>query len=244
MEIVKQEIQIASGQEKMGCYLAHPKAPGRYPAVVVTMEVVGLTDDIRHTSNQFAEQGFVAIAPNLYFRIPGPQTLPYGHLPEALKLAATLTDEGIVRDMSAAIDAVRVHPQSNGKVGVVGFCMGGRIAFLTACRNTTLDGAISFYGGGILRPAQPGAAPAIEYLGSLRAPMIAFFAGQDPHIPLSDGETIGAQAKQLGKQVEVRVYPEAGHGFMCENPGRGSYHEASAKDAWPRMLDFFRQHLG
>ncbi|HLH77211.1 MAG TPA: dienelactone hydrolase family protein [Candidatus Binataceae bacterium] len=244
MEIVGQEIQIASGQEKMGCYLAHPKTPGRYPAVVVTMEVVGLSDDIRHTSNQFAEQGFVAIAPNLYFRIPGPQTLPYGHLPEALKLAATLTDDGIVRDMSATIDFVKDHPLSNGKVGVVGFCMGGRIAFLTACRNSTLNGAISFYGGGILRAAQPGAAPAIDYLANLRAPMIAFFAGQDPHIPLSDGETIGARAKQLGKQVEVRVYPEAGHGFMCENPARGAYHEASAKDAWPRMLSFFRQHLG
>ena len=133
MELLKQELLI--GNEKMPCYCVRPASGGPYPALVVLAAVYGLTTHIRGFAEQFAAEGFVALSPNLYFRLPGQQVAAYDNLRGALALLSQLNDDQIVSDVSAAIDYLKSCDDVNGKVGLTGFCTGGRICLMTTCRN-------------------------------------------------------------------------------------------------------------
>jgi carboxymethylenebutenolidase len=203
------------------------------------MEIFGLNDNIRNLTDRFAAEGFAALAPNLYFRTPD-NVVGYGELPAAFKLAATITDDGLMRDMGAAIDYLKTRKEVKPRFGVVGFCMGGRITFLTACRNPEVAAAVPFYGGGMVTE-QPGKPAPISYVGNLKAPVLAFFGGKDAFIPPSDVEKFRAETQRAGKAVEVVLYPDADHGFMCDE--RPSHHPGHAPEAWAKTVDFFKRHL-
>ncbi len=142
MEVVSSEVTVQTGSEKMPAHLARPASGGPYPAIVVVMEAFGLNDQIKRITNQFASEGFVAIAPNLYFRLPN-NVVGYNDLPGAFRLMGAVKDDQIVADMGAAIDYLKTLKEVKPSFGTVGFCMGGRIAFLTACRNPAVrDGEI------------------------------------------------------------------------------------------------------
>jgi carboxymethylenebutenolidase len=239
MQVLKQEIEIPVGNEKMPCHIACPESGGPYPAIVVVMEIFGLNDNIRNLTDRVAAEGFVALAPNLYFRTPN-NVVGYGELPEAFKLAATTTDDGLMRDMSAAISYLRTRKEVKPKFGVVGFCMGGRITFLTACRNSEVDAAVPFYGGGMVTE-QPGKPAPISFVNNLKGPVLAFFGGKDAFISAGDVEKFRTETQKAGKAVEVVLYPDADHGFMCDE--RPSFHPQHSKEAWGRTIDFFKRNL-
>jgi carboxymethylenebutenolidase len=241
MEIVRQEIEIPTGQERMSCHIARPASGGPYPALVVVMEVFGLNDNIRKLADRFAGEGFVTLAPHLYFRVPGKNVVGYSEMPEAFKLAASLNDDQVVADMGACIDYLKTQKDVKPKFGVVGFCMGGRITFLTACRNSAVDAAVPFYGGGMVT-AQAGRKAPIEYVNQLRAPVLAFFGGKDAFIPAADVEKFRSETQRAAKAVEVVLYPDADHGFMCDE--RPSFHPTHSKQAWGRAVEFFKHNLG
>ncbi|MEA2679859.1 MAG: carboxymethylenebutenolidase, partial [Candidatus Binataceae bacterium] len=177
MEVVSSEVTIPTGAEKMPAHLARPAAGGPYPALVVVMEAFGLNDQIKRITNQFASEGFIAIAPNLYFRQPN-NVVGYNDLPGAFRLMGTVKDDQVVADMGAAIDYLKTLKEVKPSFGTVGFCMGGRVAFLAACRNPAVRATAPYYGGRMVKASAPGAKAPIDYVEGLKAPVLAFFGGK------------------------------------------------------------------
>ena len=239
MEIVKSEVTV--GHEKMPCHLARPASGGPYPGLVVVQEAFGLNENIKDITNRFAAEGFVAIAPNLFFRYPD-NVVPYSELPRAIGLVGKLEDDQIVGDMTAAVNYLKGLPGVKPNIGTVGFCMGGRVAFLAACRIGEVKASAPFYGGGMVTPRQPGGKAPIDYVGDLSAKVLAFFGGKDAFIPITEVDEFRDALKKAGKPAEVVFYPDADHGFMCDD--RPSFHPVHSKEAWARTIAFFKEYLG
>jgi carboxymethylenebutenolidase len=214
----------ASDTFELGDYRADPSGAPK-GAVVVIQEIFGVNHHIRGVCDRLAEEGYVAIAPAIFDRIePG---FTCGYSPEeiavARKFVANPDWPAMLRDTQAAIDAVR----SIGPVGIIGFCLGGSIAYAAATKLSGLSAAIGYYGGAIVRFAddQP------------KVPTQLHFGEKDAGIPLSDVEIIKAKRPD----VEVFIYPGAQHGFHCDE--RASYDKASSDIAWPRSTAFLARHL-
>ena len=214
----------ASDNFQLGGYRADP-ATAPKAAVVVIQEIFGVNHHIRTVCDRFAGNGYVAIAPAIFDRIePNFQS---GYSPEeiavARKFVANPDWTAMLRDSQAAIDAVK----DVGPVGIIGFCLGGSVAYAAATKLSGLSAAIGYYGGAIVRFADD--AP--------KVPTQLHFGEKDAGIPLSDVDIIRAKRPD----VEIHVYPGAQHGFNCdERPG---YDPASAGIAKQRSLDFLARHL-
>ncbi len=241
MEIVKQDLTVPAGSERMPCHLARPVSGGPYPGLVVVMEAFGLNDNIKALTDRFAAEGFVAISPNLYFRQAN-NVVGYDNLPGAIKLMGSLNDDQIAADMTAAINHVKTMREVRPRFGTTGFCMGGRVAFLTAVRNSDVYATAPFYGGGMTRAGQPGGKAPIDSATSLRGPVLAFFGGKDAFIPMAEVDKFRDALNQAGKPAEIVLYADADHGFMCDE--RPSYHAAHAKEAFAKTVAFFKEKLG
>jgi len=241
MEVVSSEVLIPTGGATMPGHLAKPATGGPYPALVVVMEAFGLNDQMRRITDKFASEGFVTFAPNLYFRQPN-NVVGYNDLPGAIRLMGLLKDDQIVADMTASIDYLKTLKEVKPAFGTVGFCMGGRISFLTACRNSDLKATAPYYGGGMVKSRQPDAKAPIDYVEGLKAPVLAFFGGKDAFIPLTEVDEFRDALRKAGKAAEVVLYPDADHGFMCDE--RPSFHPTHSKEAWAKTIAFFKQNLG
>jgi carboxymethylenebutenolidase len=244
MDITSASVRVRAEAGEMPAFLARPTTEETYPGVVVVQEAFGLNDHIRDIASRLARDGYVTLAPNLYYREPN-AVAGYNNLPEALRLMSTLWDETVVKDMGAAIAYLRQQPAVRAdRIGVTGFCMGGRIAFLTACMNPAVKAAVPFYGGGIghlMQPSDRTPKAPLEYADRLTASLLLFFGGEDSFIPLDEVDLIKHRLAELKKNAETVVYPGAPHGFFCTE--RDSYRPDAAKDAWERMLKFFTLHL-
>ena len=214
----------ASDNFQLGGYRADPAGAPK-AAVVVIQEIFGVNHHIRAICDRFAGNGYVAIAPAIFDRIePNFQS---GYSPEeiavARKFVANPDWTAMLRDSQAAIDAVK----DVGPVGIIGFCLGGSVAYAAATKLSGLSAAIGYYGGAIVRFADD--AP--------KVPTQLHFGEKDAGIPLSDVDTIRAKRPD----VEIHVYPGAQHGFNCDE--RASYDPANAGVAKQRSLDFLARHL-
>jgi carboxymethylenebutenolidase len=244
MEITSGTVQVATADGAMPAFLARPTGDGKQAAVVVVQEAFGLNAHIKDVTARLAREGYAALAPDLYYREKN-AVVGYDNLQEAIRLMTNLWDEKVLQDMAAAISYLQQQPYVRAdRIGVTGFCMGGRITFLTACRNPAVKAAVPFYGGGIGSVMQPGErtpkAP-LEYAEGLLGPMLLFFGEEDAFIPLDEVERIKRRLADLKKNAETVVYPGAPHGFFCNE--RDSYRPDAAKDAWERMRKFFEKHL-
>jgi carboxymethylenebutenolidase len=222
---VGQDIKLkASDGFQLGGYRAEPAGAPK-GAVVVIQEIFGVNHHIRSICDRLAAAGYVAVAPSIFDRIePNFQS---GYSPDevavARKFVANPDYPAMLLDTQAAIDAVK----DVGPVGIIGFCLGGSVAYAAATKLSGLSAAIGYYGGAVVRSADD----------KPKVPTQLHFGEKDAGIPLSDVDTIKAKRPD----VEVYVYPGAQHGFNCDE--RASYDKASADIAWPRSLDFFAKHL-
>ena len=214
----------ASDNFELGGYRADP-ATAPKAAVVVIQEIFGVNHHIRAVCDRLASEGYVAIAPSIFDRVEPNFTSGYSpdEVAVARKFVANPDWAAMLRDTQAAIDAVR----SVGPVGIIGFCLGGSIAYAAATKLSGLSAAIGYYGGAIVRFADD--KPTV--------PTQLHFGERDTGIPLSDVEIIRTRRPD----VEIHVYPGAQHGFHCDE--RASYDKTSADIAWPRSLAFFAKHL-
>jgi carboxymethylenebutenolidase len=234
METSSEMIRVTTPDGNMPALLAVPKGTGKHPAVIVVMEAFGLNGHIKDVANRIASEGYVVLAPDMYYR-EGSPVAAYDDLPEAIRLMSGLKDDGIVRDIGAAIGYLRSHGAADpDRIGITGFCMGGRISFLAACKNNGIKASVPFYGGGI--------GGLLGEADKLSCPTLLFFGDKDAFIPKDEVEKVASTLKKLGKPAEVKVYPGAEHGFFCNE--RASYNPEAAKDAWKRLTAFFAQHLG
>jgi carboxymethylenebutenolidase len=233
METTSSMVKVTAADGEMSAFLARPAAAGRHPAVVVVMEAFGLNGHIKDVATRLAAEGYAALAPDMYYREPN-AVVGYDQLPEAIRLMTSLRDDTIAADMAGVVSYVQSRDFVRGdRIGVTGFCMGGRISFLTACKNSDVKAAAPFYGGGI--------GSLLDQAPKITCPMLLFFGGQDAFIPHEEVETIKATLTKLKKSAEVVVYPGAPHGFFCNE--RDSYRPDAAKDAWDRLKTFFATHL-
>jgi carboxymethylenebutenolidase len=197
-------------------FLSLPEGSGPWPGIVVIHEGGGISPQLLRVCQRLAGEGYAAIAPDLFFRSGGSEAGDFA------ALMGALVPEEVLADITSAADTLR--SLGAGRIGVTGFCMGGRYTWYTAVHGQGFDAAVGFYGGGIA-----------DELGEPQCPTLLFFGGQDPYIPPAEIEVV------VQHHQDTVVYPEAGHGFMRDRSE--SYHERSALDAWARMLAFFGEHL-
>jgi len=217
-----------------GCagYLALPPAE-HGPGLVLFQEIFGVNAHIRAVAAQYALDGFVVLAPDVFWRQAPRVELGYegAERQRAFTLMQGHKDEQALADIAAAVQALRARPEVAGaRVGALGYCMGGRLAYLAAA-TTDVDAAVAFYGGGIHRQ--------LERAATIRCPMQFHYAGRDEHIPAAAVQ--GVREAMAGKNAEVHVYPGAQHGFNCW--ARASYHAPSAALAHGRSTAFLAAAL-
>ena len=233
METTSSMVHLTAADGDMPAFLARPSAPGKYPAIIVVIEAFGLNAHIKDVAGRLAATGAVALAPDMYYRQPN-SVVGYDQLPEAIRLMTSLRDEATAADMAGVITYLQSRDFVRGdRIGITGFCMGGRITFLTACKNSEIKAAAPFYGGGI--------GGLLDQAPKITCPMLLFFGGDDPFIPNDEVENIKQTLARLKKNAEVVVYPGAPHGFFCNE--RDSYRPDAAKDSWTRLTNFFGAHL-
>jgi carboxymethylenebutenolidase len=236
-------IPLAAGGA-MGGYLARPADGAPRPAVLVFMEIFGVNPHIRDVTERVAREGYVALAPD-YFHRSGPGA-EYGYddagFAAGMKLLNALRADEMVADAKAAIAWLRGRKDVRGeRIGAMGFCIGGHMTYLTACE-TEVRAAASFYGGGIAAPQGPGGgASTLGRTAKIRGKLLCLFGGKDAFIPADQVDAIRDALARAKVRHEVVVYPDADHGFFCDQ--RASYQERAAKDAWERVKRLFREEL-
>lgn len=210
-------------------YLATPATKGfRHPALVVIQEWWGVNDWIKENADRFAEQGYVALAPDLYRgKIASTPD-------EAHELMRGLPDDRAMADLKGAVAYLAANPEVDPqRIGVIGWCMGGGWSLMLALNEPRIHTTVMNYGHLMNDPAN---------LSKLNSPLLGNFGADDRGIPAADVAQFGEQLKKLGKQADLKVYPGAGHGFM--NPGNKSgYNAEAAADAWKRIDGFLAAGL-
>jgi carboxymethylenebutenolidase len=244
MAIQKQRVQIPlDGGRSMGGYLARPEGTDKRPGVIVWMEIFGINSHIRDVVERIAAEGYVALAPDFFHRTgPG---VEYGYDNEGMaggmKLLGQLDADEMISDARAALRYLRGRPDATGKVGAIGFCIGGHMTYLTACE-TDVAAAASFYGGGIAAPKGMGGKPStVGRSAKIKGRILCLFGEKDALIPQSQVDEIRAALEKGGVDHEVVVYPGADHGFFCDQ--RATYQKAAAEDAWRRVKALFEDRL-
>ncbi len=219
----------------MRCYLTEPAAGERFPAVVVIQHAGGVDAFVQSMTERVAEAGFVGVAPDLYHR-EDPNSSD-----DPLTRMGRLRDASIVRDVQAAIAHLGTLPSVRAdRIGITGFCMGGRVAYLMAAHAPELKAAVVFYGGNIMVPWGEGPAP-FDLSESIRCPVLGLFGEEDGNPSSPDVAKIDAELTRLGKPHEFHSYTGAGHGFMAE--GRPAHRPEAADDAWRRCTGWFDRFL-
>ena len=213
-------------------YLARPPA-GSGPGLVLFQEIFGVNPHIRAVAGQYALDGFVVLAPDMFWRQAPRVELGYEgeERQRAVALMGQQQPDDIAADIAASVAALRARPETAGsKVGAIGYCMGGRMAY-TAAALTDVDAAVAYYGGGIHRQ--------LDLAPRIGCPIQFHYAGHDEHIPPEAVQSV--REALAGKQAEVHVYPGSMHGFNCW--ARASYHAPSAALAHGRSLAFLAANL-
>jgi carboxymethylenebutenolidase len=238
-----QTLTLPSGDTEILAYLAEPSRPGRFGAVVVLQEVFGVNSHIREVAERLAGAGYVAIAPHIYHRqAPG---FEVGYEPADLELGrrykqGTQADE-LLADVRGAIahlySKANVIPEG---VGCIGFCFGGHVAYLAATL-PEVKATASFYGAGITTTTPGGGAPTLSRTGEITGTLYGFFGEKDPLIAAEEVDQIEATLTDHDVPHQIFRYPDAEHGFFCDQ--RYSYNPTAARDAWEQVLQLFKTTL-
>lgn len=239
MEIRTESVKIKTAEGDMPAHVARPAADGRWPAVIVVMEAFGLNGHIKGVADRIAREGYVTLAPDLYYRFGG-AIVPYTDIAKAIEHLKQLDWGKVMAEIGGCINHLKARADvRSDRIGITGFCMGGMVAFTAATAHPDdIKAAVSFYGGGI--GAEGPGAP-INRAERIKAPVLALWGETDQMIPLDQVKRVEETMRRLGRTYESKVYPGAGHGFFCDE--RGSYHADSAKDAWRRLTGWFQKYL-
>jgi carboxymethylenebutenolidase len=228
--------------DPIDAYMARPLGAGPFPGVVVIHHMPGWDASNKEIARRFAHHGYVAILPNLHYR-EGKAT------PEAnsasIREKGGMPDERTMGDVQAAIDRLRELPYLNGKIGVIGYCSGGRQAYLAGCTLEGVDAVVSCYGGGVaqkpqeITPQQP-VAP-IDLTKDMQCPILGLFGIEDKRPSPEDAKKTEEALKKHGKTYEFHTYENAGHAFFAVD--REQYRVHAALDGWKRVFGWFGKYL-
>jgi carboxymethylenebutenolidase len=222
------QVSYKSGDETVNGILYAPAGKGPFPALIVIHEWWGLNDWVKQQASKFADEGYVALAVDLY-RGKVADNPDLAH-----ELMRGLPEDRAVRDLKAAFDFLASQPNvKKDRIGSIGWCMGGGYSLDTALAEPTLAAAVIHYGHLATDP---------EQLKKIQAPISGVFGGQDRGITPDDVKKFQQQMEKLGKKIEIKIYPDAGHAFENPNNKQG-YRAEDAADAWQRTITFLAATL-
>ena len=222
-------------------YYARPASTTPQPVVLVVQEIFGVHEHIRDVCRRLAHEGYLAVAPELFFRQGDPRSIEsVGEILQ--KIVSQVPDTQVMNDLDACASWARNHGGSPDWLGITGFCWGGRITWLYAAHNPALKAGVAWYGRLDGLPSDKSPHHPIDIAGALHAPVLGLYGGQDQGIPLEDVDAMREALEQAGAQSTIHVYPDAPHAFHADY--RPSYRKAEAEDGWKRLLDWFANQRG
>lgn len=237
--LVAGEVQIPVADGHLPGYFARPDGAGPFPVVLVIEEIFGVHEYIKDVCRRLAKAGYLAVAPELYAR--------QGDLSKMTDVSQIIRDvisKAPDATLLTDLDSTAVWAGANhgdlARLGVTGFCRGGRATWLFATHSTQLKAAVAWYGpvAGGTSPIQP--KTVLDLAAEVKAPLLGLYGGQDKGIKQDDVQEAAKRARAAGATVEIMVYPDAGHGFHADY--RPSYNATDAADGWKRMLAWFKGH--
>jgi len=238
--LVAGEVTIKAGDFDLPAYRARPEGDGPFPIIVVVSEIFGVHEHIADVARRFAKLGYFAVAPELFVRQGDAKAMS-----DINTLFATIIskvpDAQVMGDIDASVAWAKANGGDAARLGITGFCWGGRITWLYAAHNPALKAGVAWYGRlvGATTPLQPQFP--IDAVDRLNAPVLGLYGGADTGIPLDTVErmkTALAQGSDAARRSQFKVYPNAQHAFHADY--RPSYDEAAARDGWQRCLDWLR----
>ena len=229
--------KLQVNNSEMPVYTTVPEGNGPFPAVVVIQAADGVDEFIQTVADRLADQGYAAVAPSLYHRTTEAIEKAKGKTRRQL-----LDDPEIVADVNATVAFMQQHPSINGdRIGITGFCMGGRVVWLAAATNLHFKAVVPYYGGFMMDCWGEGTQSPFELSGGINCPMLYHFGEIDRNPTLEDMARFDEELTRLGKSHEFHVYPDADHRFADFT--FTNYQKAADELAWSRTLEFFAQHL-
>ncbi len=245
--VIAEELTFAgAGGDQVNGYLARPADPdpAGHPGMIVIQEAMGVNDHIRDMTNRFANLGYVALAVDLYTREGGP---PPMEMEAMMKRLFGISDARVLEDLQGAAGLLRSREDVTGKIGCIGFCMGGRYTLLFAGSSDSLDAAVDCWGGFIDKatpdqrstPERP--TPPLELSEKLSCPLLAAVGAEDQNPSPQLAEELREHAAKSGQPVKVDVYEGAGHAFLADY--RPSYRPDAAKRLWAEIVPFLERYL-
>ena len=229
---------VAGGE--MSAYRAMPTGDGPFPMVLVVQEIFGLHDWIKAVCRRLAEAGYFAIAPDLYAR-QGDATKIADTNALIRDIVSKVADAQVLGDLDSAVAYAKATGKADAaRLGITGFCWGGRIVWMYAGHNPSVKAAVPCYGP-VARAYHEGDRTALDVVPQIGGAVLGLYGGDDPGIPNDTTARIAEAMRVAGKTVEIVTYPETPHGFLADY--RPSYRKGPAEDAWKRMLDWFGRYL-
>ena len=228
--------------DKLNVYYSRPITSENVPSIVLIPHMPGWDEWCRETARRFTEHGYAVVCPDIYSKFG------YGNPAEIsakVREGGGVSDKSVMNDCQTSINFLRAQQKSNGKVGIIGMCSGGRHAFLAACTVEGFDAAVDCWGGGVvmqpsdLSPARP-VAP-IDYTEKLSIPLLGIFGNEDRSPTAADVNVLEERLKAAGKDYEFHRYDGAGHGIWYYD--KPMYRQEAAMDSWNKTLAFFDRHL-
>ena len=224
------DTHIPAKDGPMAAYVARPaQAPGKLPTVLVVQEIFGVHEHIKDVARRLAKAGYLAIAPDLYARQGDVSKLT--NIEDIRAIVSRVPDAQVMDDLDSAARWAAGHGGDPARLGVTGFCWGGRIVWLYAAHNPDLRAGVAWYGKleGVIERAR-----------DIRAPVLGLYGGADAGIPNESVDRMREALRAAGKPSEIHTNPDMPHGFHADY--RPSYRKAAAEDGWQRMLGWFRRH--
>jgi carboxymethylenebutenolidase len=231
------KIAVAGGE--MPAYFARPEGAANPPIVLVAMEVFGLHEYIKDVVRRLAKLGAFAVAPDYYFR-KGADLTKITDFKELMPVVNAKPDAELVADLDATADWAKSQGGDASRLGIAGFCRGGRAVWVYAAHSGALKAGVAFYGS-LVDPQNPGWPKSpIELAPEMKAPVLGLYGEADQGIPVSQVEQMKAALKAAGKTAGIEIYPGAPHGFHADY--RPSYRKDAAEDAWRRLEAWFKTY--
>jgi carboxymethylenebutenolidase len=233
------EVKIPVAGGSIPGYRAMPDAGGPFPTILVVQEVFGVHEHIKDICRRLAKVGYFAVAPALYAREG--DVIGMSDIKQIMQVVAKVPERQVASDLDATVTwAKSAGKADTSKLGIVGFCWGGRQVWLYAAHNPKLKAGVSWYG--VLQRPKNDMTPdnPIDLVQRINAPILGLYGGADPAIPVAQIDELNSALKAAGKPSEIIVYPDTPHGFNADY--RPSYRPQQAKDGWKRMLAWFKQH--
>ncbi|MBD2772864.1 dienelactone hydrolase family protein [Iningainema tapete] len=237
--LVAGAVKIPVKDGEIPAYRAMPTKSGNLPIILVIQEIFGVHEHIQDICRRFAKLGYLAIAPELFVRQGDVSKL--SSIEEIRQVVAKVPDAQVLSDIDTTVDwGVKSAKGNAGKLGITGFCWGGRITWLYAAHNPKVKAGVAWYGRLVgdttpLTPKHP-----IDIASTLKVPVLGLYGGKDTGIPLDTVEQMRARLKSGSSKSEIIVYPDAPHAFFADY--RPSYREKEALDGWQKLQAWFQQH--